>query len=67
MKTTIDIPEEELAEVIRHTRAKTKREAVLTAIAEFNRRKRLERLVGRAGRSRDFMTQEDLRDMRGEP
>jgi len=67
MKTTIDIPEEALAEVIRHTGAKTKREAVLIAIADFNRRKRLERLVARAGKSMDFMTREDLRRTRAEP
>jgi hypothetical protein len=40
MKTTIDIPDSELRDAIRFTGAKTKREAVVTAIREFNRRKR---------------------------
>ena len=31
MKTTLDIPEHELREAIRHTGAKTKREAVVIA------------------------------------
>ncbi len=45
MKTTIDIPDKELEEVIRHTRARTKRDAIVTAISDFNRRKRLEKLA----------------------
>ena len=65
MKTTIDIPEKVLAEAIKHTRAKTKREAILTAVQQFNRRKRLERLAERLhGSMPNFMTQEDLKRMR---
>jgi hypothetical protein len=40
MKTTIDIPENDLKEVQKHTGAKTKREAVVHAIKDFNRRQR---------------------------
>ena len=65
MKTTIDIPEKDLAEVLKHTGAKTKREAVLIAIRKFNKRKRLEALNERIhGQFKDFMTQEDLKIMR---
>ena len=65
MKTTIDIPEKVLAEAIKHTRAKTKREAILTAVEQFNRRKRLERLSERLhGSMPNFMRQEDLKRMR---
>jgi Arc/MetJ family transcription regulator len=65
MKTTIDIPEKILAETIRHTGAKTKRDAVVTAVSEFNRRNRLEELAERLqGSCPDFMTQADLRRMR---
>jgi Arc/MetJ family transcription regulator len=66
MKTTIDIPDQELQEVMRHTGARTKREAVVTAIAEFNRRQRAQELVARFGTFDDFMTQEELRRMREE-
>lgn len=66
MKTTIDIPDQELREVMRHTGARTKREAVVTAIAEFNRRQRARELVARFGTFDDFMTQEELRRMREE-
>jgi Arc/MetJ family transcription regulator len=47
MKTTIDLPEEALAEAIRHTGAKTKTEAVSVAVADYNRRQRLARLAAR--------------------
>jgi len=65
MKTTIDIPDETMEEALKFTGAKTKREAVVTALERFNRLKRLERLNARVrGRFRDFMTQADLRAMR---
>ena len=65
MKTTIDIPDASLREAIKHTGAKTKREAVVTAVERFNRLKRLEQLNARVrGQFRDFMTQADLKAMR---
>jgi hypothetical protein len=66
MKTTIDIPEEELKEAIRYTGAKTKKDAVVHAIKEFNRKHRLEKLAGMLGTFKDFMNQEDLAAMREE-
>lgn len=64
MKTTVDIPESELREAMRHTGAKTKREAVVTALTEFNRKRRLQRLVKSFGTLEEFMTQEELARMR---
>ncbi|MCY4210931.1 MAG: type II toxin-antitoxin system VapB family antitoxin [Gammaproteobacteria bacterium] len=49
MKTTIDIPERELADAIQFANAKTKREAVVTAIIDFNQRKRMVQLMKYAG------------------
>ena len=66
MKTTIDIPEKALKEVMRNTGAATKREAVVTAIEEYNHRRRLEQLVKTFGTFTDFMTQEDLARMRND-
>lgn len=60
MKTTIDIPEDELSDAMRFTRAKTKREAVVTAIADFNRRRRMAELVNYAGACPDLMTVDEL-------
>ncbi len=64
MKTTIDIPEDELKEAIKYTGAKTKRAAVLFAIKDFNRRRRLAEIAKTLGTFEDFMTQADLKAMR---
>ncbi len=64
MKTTIDIPDEELREVMKYTKAKTKREAVVYALKDFNRRKRLARLSKVLGTFEDFMTQDELMEIR---
>jgi Arc/MetJ family transcription regulator len=67
MKTTIDIPDEELEAVMRNTGAATKREAVVTAVSEFNRRKEMQKLIAQFGTFEKFMTQQELRRMREEP
>lgn len=65
MKTTIDIPDDTMEEAMKFTGAKTKREAVVTAVERFNRLKRLEKLNARVrGQFRDFMTQTELQAMR---
>ena len=64
MKTTIEIPDEELRQVMKYTRAKTKREAVVYAIKDFNKRKRLAQLAKVLGTFEDFMTQDELIEMR---
>ena len=51
---------------MRFTRAKTKREAVVTAIADFNRRRRMAELVEYAGTCPDMMTADELRAQRWE-
>ncbi len=64
MKTTIDIPRSELSDAIRFTGAKTKREAVVTAIADFNQRRRIAALAEFAGTCPDLMTAEELHEQR---
>jgi uncharacterized protein VirK/YbjX len=66
MKTTIDIPIEELEEAIKHTRAKTKKEAIVFVIKDFNKRKRLTALTRNLGTFEEFMTQDDLKKGREE-
>jgi Arc/MetJ family transcription regulator len=60
MKTTIDIPEKELEEAMRFTGAKTKREAVVRALEEFNRRRRVAELVKHFGTFRSLATNEEI-------
>lgn len=64
MKTTVDIPDVELADAMRFTRARTKREAIVTAITEFNHRRRMAELAKRAGSCPDLMTDDELRQLR---
>lgn len=65
MKTTIDIPDKVLSEAIKHTGAKTKKQAILTAVERFNKLKRLETLNARIrGSFKNFMTQADLKAIR---
>jgi len=45
MKTTIDIPEEMLSEAIRFSGVKTKRDAVIACVSEYNQRHRMTELV----------------------
>lgn len=49
MKTTIDIPDELLADAMKFTGAKTKRDAVVKAIESFNRLQKIENLIATAG------------------
>ncbi|MCI1710593.1 MAG: type II toxin-antitoxin system VapB family antitoxin [Chiayiivirga sp.] len=64
MKTTIDIPEKELADAMRFTRARTKREAVVIALEDFNRRKRMAELVKYAGTCTNMISPEELQALR---
>ena len=64
MKTTTDIRDDELRNAMCFTRAKTKREGVVTTIVDFNRRRRMADLVKYAGTCRDFVTVEELQAQR---
>ena len=64
MKTTVDIPDQELKDVMRFTQATTKREAIVTAIADFNRRRRMAALIEHAGKADPLMSQEELQALR---
>ena len=53
---------------MRYTGARTKREAVVIALIDFNRRQRLLRLAEQFGTFEELMTQEELQQSRaGEP
>jgi Bacterial antitoxin of type II TA system, VapB len=60
MKTTVDIPDKDLEDAIRFTAAKTKREAIVTAIQEFNRRMRMAELIKYAGTCQDLIDVDQL-------
>ncbi len=60
MKTTVEIPDGELHDLLQFTRAKTKREAIVTAITDFNRRRRMAALVTHSGTFRSLPTNEQI-------
>ena len=60
MRTTMDIRVKVLRETMRHTGAPTKREAVVTALVDFNRRRRLAELVKRFGKFQHFLSHDEL-------
>ena len=64
MKTTLDIPDAVLAETLRYTGAKTKRDAVVRALEDFNRRQHMASLSKHLGTFENFMTSGELREDR---
>jgi len=65
MKMTVDISEIALKEAMKFTGAKTKREAVIHAVEDFNRRHRRAALTKRFRSSMpNFMTQTELKARR---
>ena len=60
MNTTIDIPEKDLADAMRLTGAKTKRDAIVTAVQDFNRRKKMAELVKYFGTFDSMMTNDEI-------
>lgn len=59
MKTTIDIPDSALADAMRFTGAKTKREAVVKALEAYNRQQRVQDLVASFG-TLDFASNDEI-------
>ncbi len=59
MKTTIDIPDQALADAMRYTGAKTKREAVVRALEGFNRQQMVKDLISSFG-TLDFASNDEI-------
>ncbi len=66
MKTSIDIPDRELADLLRFTGAKTKREAIVSAVADFNRRRRMSDLLKYSGSFQSLQTNEEIEALEAE-
>ena len=64
MKTTIDIPDQVLREAMKNSGADTKREAVLTALEDFNRKHRQQKLIKLMGTFKSMMTHRQLMKLR---
>lgn len=66
MKTTIDIPDSIMEDSMKITRKPTKKEAVVTAMTEFVRRKKLELLADQLGSFDGIFSNEELNKLRDE-
>jgi Arc/MetJ family transcription regulator len=60
MKTTVNIPDKVLRDAMRHTKAKTKREAIVKALEEMNRRHSQAELLKYTGKFESLMTNEEI-------
>ena len=60
MKTTVDIPESELQDAMKYTKARTKRGAIVTALVDYNRRQRMAELVKYSGTSDAFLSNDAI-------
>ena len=64
MKTTINIPDNMLQDAMRYSQAKTKREAVVTAVEYYNRRQRMAALTRHLGTCHQLMMPDELKALR---
>jgi Arc/MetJ family transcription regulator len=66
MKTTVDIPDEILGEAMRYTGATTKRAAVVTAMTDYVRRRRMAEVARHLGSCADLLTPAELERARAD-
>ena len=67
MRTTIDIENDLIHEVMKKAGVKTKKDAIVTALRDYLRYKKIEELKGLIGNYEDFdLTLDDLKTMRNE-
>jgi len=64
MKTTVDIPDQELADAIRFTNARTNSAAIVGASVYFNQRMRMAERTKYAGSCPDLVTPEEIQAIR---
>jgi len=65
MRTTIDINEELIADVMKRAGVSTKKDAIVTALKDYLKHKKIEELKGLIGNYETFdLTLDDLKKMR---
>lgn len=64
MKTTLDIPEELLNEVLVYSQSSSKKSAVITAMKDYIQRKKMEKFTRHLGNLDGFITSEELQSLR---
>ena len=64
MKTTVNLPDKAVRDLMKFARAAAKNAAILQAINVFDQRHRMARIARLAGTLKEFMTQAELSRMR---
>lgn len=64
MKTTIDIPENLLDEVLVYSKQRSKKDAVITAMTEYIQKKKMEEFASKLGKLEHLITSSELQKLR---
>ncbi len=65
MKTSLNIPNADIQELMKNAGKSTRTEAVLLAIREFNRRRRMKNISQQLGTFANFIEVAELKRLRG--
>ena len=66
MRTMLDIPNDVLEEAMHFSGEQTHQQVVVTALKEFSRRNKLDKMLSFIGRSDTFMKPEELQSLRSQ-
>ncbi len=64
MKTTVDIPEVLLKEVLSYSKQRSKKDAIITAMTEYIQKKKMEEFASRLGTLDHLITSTELQKLR---
>jgi hypothetical protein len=64
MKTTIDIPDKILSEVLLYSNRKSKKDAILTAMEEYIQKKKMEKFASKLGTLENLISTAELQKLR---
>ncbi|HMO17923.1 MAG TPA: DUF2191 domain-containing protein [Oligoflexia bacterium] len=64
MKTTVDIPDDMLKELVKNSRSSKKKDAILKAIEEYNRKCKLITLAKHLGTFEGLISKSELSNLR---
>jgi|JI9StandDraft_1071089.scaffolds.fasta_scaffold751251_2 hypothetical protein len=64
MKTTIDIPEKILSEVLLYSKMKSKKDAIITAMEEYVQKKKMEKFASKLGTLENLISNSELQKLK---
>ena len=64
MKTTIDIPDKILSEVLLYSNRNSKKDAIITAMEEYVQKKKMEKFASKLGTLENLISTAELKKLR---